>query len=87
MKHIVDDVRIREIKELSPPAHLLREFPATEPAATTTFEARAAIHRILHGADDRLLVVIGPCSIHDFDSAMAYAQLSKSRARRSAGRV
>ena len=84
MKHIVDDVRIREIKELSPPAHLLREFPATEPAATTTFEARAAIHRILHGADDRLLVIIGPCSIHDFDSAMAYARLLNAERQRLA---
>ena len=74
MKHIVDDVRIKEIKELSPPGHLLREFPATEPAAATTFDARAAIHRILHGADDRLLVVVGPCSIHDFDMAMEYAR-------------
>jgi len=73
MKHIVDDVRIKEIKELSPPGHLLREFPATEPAAATTFEARAAIHRILHGADDRLLVVVGPCSIHDFEAALDYA--------------
>ena len=75
MKHIVDDVRIREIKELSPPGHLLREFPATEPAAATTFEARAAIHRILHGADDRLLVVVGPCSIHDSAAALEYARL------------
>ncbi|OHC71367.1 MAG: 3-deoxy-7-phosphoheptulonate synthase [Rhodocyclales bacterium GWA2_65_20] len=74
MKHIVDDVRIREIKELSPPGHLLREFPATEPAATTTYDARAAIHRILHGADDRLVVVVGPCSIHDLDTALEYAQ-------------
>ena len=77
MKHIVDDVRIREIKELSPPGHVLREFPASEPAATTTYDARAAIHRILHGADDRLLVVVGPCSIHDFDMAMAYARKLK----------
>jgi 3-deoxy-7-phosphoheptulonate synthase len=61
----IDDVRIREIKELAPPAHVLREFPATERSAQTAFEARSAIHRILHGADDRLLVVIGPCSIHD----------------------
>ncbi len=74
MKHIVDDVRIKEIKELSPPAHLLREFPASEPAATTTFDARADIHRILHGSDDRLLVVIGPCSIHDYEAAMEYAR-------------
>ncbi len=77
MKHIVDDVRIREIKELSPPGHVLREFPATEKAALTTYNARAAIHRILHGADSRLLVVVGPCSIHDFDSALEYARRLK----------
>src|SRR4051794_18179804 len=61
----IDDTRIREIMELAPPSHLLREFPASERAANTTFEARQAIHRILHGADDQLLVVVGPCSIHD----------------------
>ncbi len=74
MKPIVDDVRIKEIKELAPPAHILREFPATEMAAETTFSARQAIHRILHGADGRLLVVIGPCSIHDHDAALEYAR-------------
>ncbi|MDD5249977.1 MAG: 3-deoxy-7-phosphoheptulonate synthase AroG [Rhodocyclaceae bacterium] len=82
MKHIVDDVRIKEIKELSPPGHLLREFPATEPAAATTFDARAAIHRILHGADDRLLVVVGPCSIHEFDAAMEYARKLRAESER-----
>ena len=66
----IDDTRIREIMELAPPAHLLREFPASERAATTTYEARQAIHRVLHGADDRLLVVVGPCSIHDYDAAI-----------------
>ena len=69
----VDDTRIREIMELAPPAHLLREFPASERAATTTFDARQAIHRVLHGADDRLLVIVGPCSIHDYDAAIDYA--------------
>jgi len=69
----IDDTRIREIKELSPPAHLLREFPASGRAAMTTYEARQAIHRALHGADDRLLVVVGPCSIHDYDAAIDYA--------------
>lgn len=69
----IDDTRIREIMELAPPAHLLREFPASEIAAATTYEARTAIHRLLHGADDRLLVVIGPCSIHDYDAAIDYA--------------
>ena len=66
--------------ELAPPSHLLREFPASERAATTTYEARQAIHRILHGADDRLLVVVGPCSIHDYDAAIDYAtRLSAQR--------
>ena len=82
MKHIVDDVRIKEIKELSPPSHLLREFPVTEKAAETTFNARTAIHRILHGADDRLLVVVGPCSIHDIGIAMEYAKKLKAEAKR-----
>jgi len=68
-----DDVRIREIKELVPPAHVFREYPVTNRAAQTTYGARQAIHRVLHGADDRLLVVIGPCSIHDYDLAMDYA--------------
>jgi 3-deoxy-7-phosphoheptulonate synthase len=69
----IDDTRIREIMELAPPSHLLREFPASDIAVHTTYEARAAIHRILHGADDRLLVVVGPCSIHDYDAAIDYA--------------
>lgn len=51
----IDDVRIKAMKELAPPAHVLREFPATPKSAATTFEARSAIHRILFGADDRLL--------------------------------
>ena len=65
MRHMTDDLRIKEIKELAPPSHLLREFPCDEAASSTVFEARSAIHRILHGMDDRLVVVIGPCSIHD----------------------
>ncbi len=77
-----DDLRIREIKELVPPAHVFREYPVSNRAAHTTYDARQAIHRILHGADDRLLVVIGPCSIHDYDAAIEYAQrLAKEVAR------
>ena len=68
-----DDLRIREIKELVLPAHVFREFPLGEQAAQTTYQARQVIHRILHGADDRLLVVIGPCSIHDVEQAIEYA--------------
>ncbi len=69
-----DDVRIREIKELVPPAHVFREYPVSLRAAQTTFAARQSIHRVLHGADDRLVVVIGPCSIHDYDLAREYAE-------------
>ena len=65
-----DDVRIREIKELAPPSHLLRELPCTERAAEVTYQDRQAIHRILHGMDDRLLVVVRPCSIHDVAAAV-----------------
>jgi 3-deoxy-7-phosphoheptulonate synthase len=77
-----DDVRIREIKELAPPSHLLRELPCSDHAARVTFDARQAIHRILHGMDDRLLVIVGPCSIHDPAAAMEYARrLVAERAR------
>ena len=69
-----DDLRIRALKELAPPSHLIREFPVTDAAAATTSEARAAIHRIIHGMDDRLLVVVGPCSIHDPKAAREYAE-------------
>jgi 3-deoxy-7-phosphoheptulonate synthase len=73
MPHQTDDLRIKEIKELVPPAHVLREFPVSETAARTVYETRQAIHRILHGADDRLLVIMGPCSIHDVKAAKEYA--------------
>src|SRR5690554_2731071 len=78
----IDDTRIQEIKELVPPAHVLREFPATDTAARTAYEARQGIHRIIHGADDRLLVVVGPCSIHDPDAALEYARRLKAEADR-----
>ncbi len=73
MKRVTDDVRVNEIKELAPPAHLMREFPCTDQASEVTFGAREAIHNILHKQDDRLLVIIGPCSIHDPIAAMEYA--------------
>ena len=60
-----DDLRIREMKELIPPSHLIREFGCSEKAADTAANARTALHRILHAQDDRVMVVIGPCSIHD----------------------
>lgn len=85
MAYNTDDLRIREIKELAPPSHLMRESPCTEKAAETTFRARDAIHRILHRADDRLLVVVGPCSIHDYDAAMDYARRLSALRKELAG--
>ena len=73
MEHKTDDLRIKEIKELVAPVDLLGEFSITLGAADTVWEARQEIHRILHGADDRLLVIIGPCSIHDVKAAKEFA--------------
>jgi 3-deoxy-7-phosphoheptulonate synthase len=71
--HNTDDLRIKEIRELSPPEDVRKEFPLTEQAARVTYETRLAVHRVLHGAEDRLLVIVGPCSIHDPKAAMDYA--------------
>ncbi len=71
--HRTDDLRVKEIKELMPPAHVLREFPVSERAAQLAFDTRQAIHNILYGADDRMLVIMGPCSIHDVKAATEYA--------------
>ena len=78
MQHQTDDVRISEIKELLPPVAVLEKFPATETASSTVFDSRQAIHRILNGEDDRLLVVIGPCSIHDPVAAIEYGKRLKA---------
>ena len=73
MEYKTDDLRIKEIKELLPPAQVLRDISITKKAAETVYQTRQAIHRILHGADDRLLVIMGPCSIHDVKAAKEYA--------------
>ena len=85
MTHRTDDVRIREIKELAPPAHVVREFPCSERSSATVYGSREALHRILHGMDDRLIVVIGPCSIHDVKAAREYAARLLEQRRRLAG--
>ncbi len=77
-----DDLRVREIDELVSPEILLRELPATAAISATTRAARQAVHRILAGADDRLLVVIGPCSIHDPEAALDYARKLAAQAQR-----
>ena len=65
MLSTTDDLRIDEIKELSTPQEVMREIPRTLTATRVVTAARNAIHAILNGTDDRLLVVVGPCSVHD----------------------
>ncbi|HXY22563.1 MAG TPA: 3-deoxy-7-phosphoheptulonate synthase, partial [Burkholderiaceae bacterium] len=74
MRFMTDDLRIKEIKELVPPAHLISELTCSEEASRAVHDARLAVHRILHAMDDRLVIVIGPCSIHDPKAALEYAQ-------------
>ena len=73
MKYRTEDLRIKSIADVITPAQLHKELPIAPTAARTTQETRRAIHRILYGEDERLLVVIGPCSIHDVDAARDYA--------------
>ncbi len=77
MSYKTDDLRIDEIREVVPYAELQAKFPITATAAKTTSETRAAIHNILRGDDDRMLVIVGPCSIHDPEAALEYARLLK----------
>ena len=80
-KYNTDDLRICATKEVIPPAQVHDEMPINETAAQTTLKARAEIHNILTGEDDRLLVVVGPCSIHDPKAALEYARSFESAQR------
>ena len=73
MQYQTDDLRIVEIKEVIAPSTLHGELPITENSAQCVFMARAGIQKILHGEDDRLLAIVGPCSIHDPEAAREYA--------------
>ncbi len=73
MKFATENLRIRSILPVSTPAQVQAELPLTENATRTVFEARREIQSVLHGRDDRLLVVVGPCSIHDPVAALDYA--------------
>lgn len=77
MIYKTDDVRITGLQEVIPPAELHAEFPLDAQASETIYHTRNALHKILHGEDDRLAVVVGPCSIHDPDAAREYASKLK----------
>lgn len=82
-----DDLRIREIRELVPPHQVMSEYPCTELGGATVERGRKAMQDILHGRDDRLAVVIGPCSIHDPVAAMDYAQRLREQRERFKGEL
>ena len=76
----IDDTRIKAVRPLITPALLQEWLPAPDAAQALVEHSRAAISRVLHGADDRLVVVVGPCSIHDHDQALEYARALKAQA-------
>ena len=83
----VDDVRIAAVRALVSPAVLLEEMPATPAIEDLVEGCRKAVGAVLRGADDRLVVVVGPCSIHDHDAAIAYARRLKRLAAELAGEL
>jgi 3-deoxy-7-phosphoheptulonate synthase len=83
----IADVRIREIAELVSPQTLLAQLPANAAVSAVARSARQAIHRIMTGSDDRILLVIGPCSIHDPRSALEYAQRLLEQSKRLEGEL
>ena len=74
MKYQTDDLRILEIKEVSPPSEVRSEYPVSDEASACVIQTRDDVHKALHGEDDRLVTVVGPCSIHDTEAAMDYAK-------------
>lgn len=74
MTQNTDNLRIDSSRGLIPPVIMLDEMPVTEPAAKTINHARRSVSDILHGQDDRLAVIVGPCSIHDMDAALEYGE-------------
>ena len=79
--HPTDDLRIRWTKVLLPPVFLEEELPASDQAEASVLRFRKEINAILNGKDDRLLVVAGPCSIHDTDAAREYAALLRKASK------
>jgi 3-deoxy-7-phosphoheptulonate synthase len=83
----IDDTRIRAVRPLLTPALLQEWLPAPAAAQTLVETSRAAISRVLHGGDDRLVVVVGPCSIHNHDQALEYARRLRAESRRLDGEL
>ncbi len=82
-----DDLRISDVRALIAPQLLAEQLPVDAAALATVGAARQTIHRVLHGADDRLVAVVGPCSIHDYDAAVEYAARLAAESRRLEGEL
>ncbi|MBZ0225559.1 MAG: 3-deoxy-7-phosphoheptulonate synthase [Comamonas sp.] len=83
----IDDTRIRAVRPLITPALLQEWLPAPEAAQALVESSRTALARVLQGEDDRLVMVVGPCSIHDHDQALDYARRLQREAERHAGEL
>jgi len=81
------DLRVESIRPLIPPAILLEELPLSEDGALTVSRAREEIVRILEGEDDRLIAVVGPCSVHDTSAALEYARRLRGLAEELRGEL
>src|SRR5689334_20494744 len=77
MSTATDDTRIVAMKELSPPRQVINEYPITDVATATVLKGRSEVQKVLRGEDDRLIVIVGPCSIHDPVAAFDYADRLK----------
>ncbi len=82
MKFNTDDTRITGMEEVIAPDDLIRDLPLTDSQSRLIFDARQAASAIIHGRDDRLIVIMGPCSIHDPDAAVEYAGRLAEQAKR-----
>ncbi len=82
-----DDLRITQVRPLIPPAILLEEIPMTERASNVVLDARAAVASALAGRDPRLVIIAGPCSIHDATAALDYAKRLRQLSERYSGQL
>ena len=87
MRYSIDDVRILETLDLTPASALLAELPVEDDLTAHIHNARENAGRIIHGGDDRLIVVVGPCSIHDREAAMEYGRRLAGEAERHRDRL
>jgi len=73
MRYRTDDLKIREIRELVAPEQLVAQLPISDEVSECVHRSREAVQNILHGRDSRIVVIVGPCSVHNVDSALEYA--------------